>query len=162
MWKARPELSDAEIEQVFDEVEKAEEWRSGGLTTKQQFTKRAELWAHITKEATLKAAAEAAEEGVPVSPERIAAIRGNIVGANEHLQQALDELPGDYEEPALEAEPEVQKGADVLAEHAAEVEKLKTDPRVLAVPEHSRLVKARLLAWEKPGLQERYQKALRS
>jgi hypothetical protein len=115
MWKDEPHLSDEEIEAIIEEVA-TEKRRAGGVTTT-TFTKRSQLWSAITKQAEDEAVDEALERGVQVTPELIAAMRGKIIAADASLQEALGQLPGDYEEPAVVEAP-VGKGRDEYAELA--------------------------------------------
>jgi hypothetical protein len=95
-------------------VENEDPRRSTAVTTP-KLTKRGQLWRAITKQAEDQAVDRAAEEGVQVTPELVAAIRGQIVAADEALQRALAELPGGYEEPAPVEEEPVMKGADAFS-----------------------------------------------
>jgi hypothetical protein len=148
LWKQEPGLTDEEIEEILDEMEE------GTVTTK-TFTKRSDVVAEANRRA---------EELRKQDPEQygrysLDALRSQIYATDEALREALYALAP--EEPAVVHEP-VMKGADILAEHAREAEKLMSDPRVMEVPEHQRMAKARQLAWDQRDLRDRYQRAVLS
>lgn len=144
MWKNEPDfLTDEEIEGILQETER----RAEMPTT---LTKRSEVEAHVTA---------LAKQQYPDLGE--GAGRRQIWNERPDLREAYERAAAP-DTSVTGAEVPVVKGADELAEHEREVQKLQTDPRVLAVSEGQRMAKARLLAWEKPGLKDRYSKALRS
>ena len=142
-WKNEPEISEEEIEACIDEVER----RSG--------------MAEVDTLAQRKIEEEPERFGKIADPHaRLAAARSEVRAETPDLQGQESALAA-REKPAAVYEP-VMKGADILAEHAREAEKLLTDPRVMEVPEHQRMAKARRLAWEQRDLRDRYQRALLS